>query len=81
MSTLDMAQRNQPEPLNTMQATETSTYHHGDLKACLIDLARQRVLAQGPEAVSLRDISREAGVSHAAAYRHFQLTRTTLAAR
>lgn len=54
-----------------MQATDASSYHHGDLKACLIDLARQRVLAQGPEAVSLRDISREAGVSHAAAYRHF----------
>jgi AcrR family transcriptional regulator len=62
-----------------MQTTEASTYHHGDLKACLIDLARQRVLAQGPEAVSLRDISREVGVSHAAAYRHFPTKEALLA--
>ena len=54
-----------------MQDTDISTYHHGDLKACLIGLARTRVLTNGPEAVSLRDLSREAGVSHAAAYRHF----------
>lgn len=79
MSTFHPTQPIQPNSLNTMQATETSTYHHGDLKACLMDLARQRVLAQGPETVSLRDISREAGVSHAAAYRHFPTKEALLA--
>ena len=54
-----------------MQDAESSTYHHGDLRTSLISLAHARVRDDGPEAVSLRDLSRIAGVSHAAAYRHF----------
>lgn len=53
------------------ETPKPNTYHHGDLRSCLTDLARSHVRAHGPESFSLRDISREAGVSHAAAYRHF----------
>jgi AcrR family transcriptional regulator len=48
-----------------------ATYRHGDLRRALlaagIDLAR----AGGPDAVVLREATRRAGVSPAAAYRHF----------
>jgi AcrR family transcriptional regulator len=49
----------------------TLAYHHGDLKAALTAIARTHVAEHGADNLSLRDISREAGVSHAAAYRHF----------
>jgi len=47
-------------------------YHHGDLRSALIDAARQLVLKNGPHAVSLREVAKIAGVSHAAPYRHFK---------
>ncbi|XSG76209.1 TetR/AcrR family transcriptional regulator [Herpetosiphon llansteffanensis] len=46
-------------------------YHHGDLRQALLAIAKQQLTSHGFEALSLRAISREAGVSHAAAYRHF----------
>lgn len=62
-----------------MPPQDASPYHHGDLKACLIALAHARVREHGPDTFSLRDISREAGVSHAAAYRHFSTKEALLA--
>lgn len=46
-------------------------YHHGNLRAELIDAALALAREGGPEAVVLRAVSRRAGVSHNAAYRHF----------
>jgi AcrR family transcriptional regulator len=46
-------------------------YHHGNLRATLVDAAMELARAGGPEAVVLRAVSRHAGVSHNAAYRHF----------
>ena len=46
-------------------------YHHGDLRATLVDIARELVRESGPEGWSMRQASREAGVSQAAPYRHF----------
>ena len=47
-------------------------YHHGDLRRALI-LAAERVLERdGPQALSLRAVAREAGVSPAAPYHHFK---------
>lgn len=46
-------------------------YHHGNLREALIDAGVQLARAGGPAAVVLRAASREAGVSHNAAYRHF----------
>jgi AcrR family transcriptional regulator len=47
------------------------TYHHGDLRAGLVEAARALVETNGPERLSLSDACRAAGVSTAAPYRHF----------
>ena len=49
----------------------TNTYHHGDLKNTLQAAAAQLIAERGVEGFSLREISQAAGVSHAAAYRHY----------
>ena len=46
-------------------------YHHGDLKNTLIDVALAHIARSGVTILSLREVAREAGVSHSAAYRHF----------
>lgn len=46
-------------------------YHHGDLRRVLIDAALQLVDEGGPEAVSVREAARRAGVSPGAPFRHF----------
>jgi AcrR family transcriptional regulator len=46
-------------------------YHHGDLKRALLDVARSVLEAEGPGALTLREVARRAGVSHNAPYRHF----------
>jgi AcrR family transcriptional regulator len=46
-------------------------YHHGDLRVALLASAAELLDEGGPEAVSLRECARRAGVSHAAPYRHF----------
>ena len=45
-------------------------YHHGNLKPALIDAAVARARTDGPDAVSLRDVAHDVGVSPSAAYRH-----------
>ncbi len=52
--------------------TETTErpYHHGNLKPALIEAAVARARAGGPDAVSLRDVAHDVGVSPSAAYRH-----------
>ena len=47
-------------------------YHHGNLPRALIDAALVAVARQGPAALSLRDVARRAGVSHAAPAHHFR---------
>jgi len=52
--------------------TDTKTgYHHGDLRAALIDAGLQLTRAGGPEALTIREATRRVGVSPNAAYRHF----------
>jgi AcrR family transcriptional regulator len=46
-------------------------YHHGDLRAALLDRAAERLQSDGLHALSLRSLARELGVSHAAPNRHF----------
>jgi AcrR family transcriptional regulator len=50
---------------------DSRPYHHGDLRRTLILAAVARVEEEGPSNVSLRDIARRAGVSHAAPAHHF----------
>src|SRR4029079_7469988 len=54
------------------QTAEARPYHHGDLRRALIDAARRLAEAEGPSALSLRAVAREAGVSPAAPYHHFK---------
>jgi AcrR family transcriptional regulator len=54
------------------QAAEARPYHHGDLSRALVDAARRLLEAEGPSALSLRAVAREAGVSPAAPYHHFK---------
>lgn len=51
---------------------EARPYHHGDLSRALVDAARRLLEAEGPSALSLRAVAREAGVSPAAPYHHFK---------
>jgi WHG domain-containing protein/tetracycline repressor-like protein len=42
------------------------TYHHGDLRAVILNEAARLVAERGPDGVSLRELARGAGVSHLA---------------
>jgi AcrR family transcriptional regulator len=55
-------------------------YHHGDLKAALLESAIGILQRQGLEALTLRAVARAAGVSQAAPYRHFADRRALVAA-
>jgi AcrR family transcriptional regulator len=46
-------------------------YHHGDLKAALIDGAVELIIERGIRRFSLAELSRRIGVTVAAPYRHF----------
>jgi AcrR family transcriptional regulator len=46
-------------------------YHHGDLRRAILDAAIESISASGSAALSLRELSRRAGVSHAAPIHHF----------
>ncbi|MCX5558287.1 TetR/AcrR family transcriptional regulator [Streptomyces sp. NBC_00038] len=47
-------------------------YHHGDLRRAILNTALDVISADGPSALSLRDLARRAGVSHAAPAHHFK---------
>ncbi|BBX94818.1 TetR/AcrR family transcriptional regulator [Mycobacterium lacus] len=47
------------------------TYHHGDLRAVILTEAARLVAERGADRVSLRELARGAGVSHAAPAHHF----------
>jgi AcrR family transcriptional regulator len=55
-------------------------YHHGDLRRTLLDFAFAHVERNGVDTLSLREVAREAGVSHAAPYRHFPTRDALIAA-
>ena len=52
-------------------AARERPYHHGDLRRALLAAAIEVLDEQGPAALSLRDLARRAGVSHAAPAHHF----------
>ncbi len=49
----------------------TRTYHHGNLRAALLDRAERTLSERGVAGLSLRELARDVGVSHAAPRRHF----------
>lgn len=48
-----------------------STYRHGNLRQALLEAGVELARTGGPDAVVLREVTRRAGVSPNAAYRHF----------
>jgi AcrR family transcriptional regulator len=46
-------------------------YHHGDLRQALLKVAATLIEEGGPSAMSMREVARRAGVTHAAATYHF----------
>jgi AcrR family transcriptional regulator len=46
-------------------------FHHGNLRAVLLDQAQAVLRKRGIDALSLRELAREAGVSHGAPRNHF----------
>lgn len=56
------------------------TYHHGDLRAALLRAAQELLDEGGPDAVTIREAARRAGVSHAAPANHFADRRALLTA-
>lgn len=49
-----------------------SRYHHGDLRAALLEQGQALLAEVGPDAFSLNELARRIGVSSAAPYRHFE---------
>jgi AcrR family transcriptional regulator len=58
--------------MNEPKGSDSRPYHHGDLRRALLEAARRLLEAEGPSALSLRAVAREAGVSPAAPYHHFK---------
>ncbi len=57
-----------------------NTYHHGDLAPQILQRGAEIIDEQGIDALSLRGIARDLGVSHAAPNRHFKNKAALLAA-
>ena len=57
---------------------DDSRYHHGALREALLQRARETLRSEGAEALSLRRLARDLGVSHAAPGRHFKDRRALL---
>jgi AcrR family transcriptional regulator len=55
----------------TLPAMGKPAYHHGDLRRAVLDGALAEIEANGPASLSMREIARRAGVSHAAPAHHF----------
>jgi AcrR family transcriptional regulator len=56
----------------SMEASPARPYHHGNLRSELLASAEQTLRRRGAGELSLRELSRELGVSHAAPRRHFR---------
>lgn len=54
-----------------MKKEKQNTYHHGNLRQTLLDVALRMIDEEGIRTLSLRELARRAQVSQAAPYRHF----------
>ncbi|MFH8497450.1 TetR/AcrR family transcriptional regulator [Streptomyces coeruleorubidus] len=60
------------KPSATEKGPGGRPYHHGDLRRAILTAALDAIAADGPSGLSLRDLARRAGVSHAAPAHHFK---------
>jgi AcrR family transcriptional regulator len=56
------------------------SYHHGDLPRALVGAALDLIKTRGPEGFTVREAAAAVGVTHGAAYRHFEDKTALLAA-
>lgn len=61
-------------------STSSQNYHHGDLRAALLNEGAALVAESGPQGLTLRKLAQRLGVSHMAPYRHFEDKDALLAA-
>jgi AcrR family transcriptional regulator len=54
-----------------VSVSRAQPYHHGNLRAALLEAAEAELVAGGIEGFSLRGVAKRAGVSHAAPAHHF----------
>jgi AcrR family transcriptional regulator len=52
-------------------SSDPRPYHHGNLRVMFLDAAERSLREHGADQLSLRDLARDIGVSHAAPRRHF----------
>ncbi|MBS2020543.1 MAG: TetR/AcrR family transcriptional regulator [Deltaproteobacteria bacterium] len=64
----------------TAQPARKRGYHHGDLARALVVAALDIIAKKGPEAFTIREAAAAVGVTHGAAYRHFEDKDALLAA-
>jgi AcrR family transcriptional regulator len=57
--------------LPQLQRKPLNTYHHGDLREALVQAALRQAERDGPEAISIKALAKQLGVSQPAPYRHF----------
>jgi len=55
-----------------MKQGNKQNYHHGDLRAALIEATAEIINREGIESITMRRLSEWTGVSRAAPYRHFE---------
>jgi AcrR family transcriptional regulator len=64
----------------TKRRRKHERYHHGNLPAALVAAAQKLIAERGLEGFTLREVARRVGVTHVAAYRHYEDRRALLAA-
>jgi AcrR family transcriptional regulator len=64
----------------TKRPPKRKTYHHGDLARALVAAAVAIIERRGADAITLREVASSVGVTHGAAYRHFEDKTALLAA-
>ena len=57
--------------MSNPETEPSAAYHHGDLRSALLQAAAEEISAVGVTQLSLRELARRAGVSHAAPAHHF----------
>lgn len=67
-------------PIRSDRPAKGGRYHHGDLRAALVDTTIELIAERGVQGFSLAEASRRLGVSVAAPYRHFADREELLAA-
>ena len=71
MTTDDSTGPEASRPDDVRPGSAERPYHHGNLRAALLEAAEAELEAMGIERFSLRAVAKRAGVSHAAPAHHF----------